>query len=49
MIVLVVLVAIGLVISNYPTEEKIDDPELIVKGDVVMHTLNPLSASGFLM
>jgi len=35
-IVLVVVIIIGMTLSNYPTEEKTDDSELIVKGDVVM-------------
>ncbi len=35
-IVLVVLIIIGLAVSNYSTEEKTEDSELIVKGDVVM-------------
>ncbi len=36
MTVLVILLITGLVISSYPIEEKTDDAELSVKGDVVM-------------
>ena len=35
-IVLVVVIVTGMTISNYPAEEKTNDPELIDKGDVVM-------------
>ena len=34
--VLVILLIVGLVVFSYPTEEKTDDIELFVKGDVVM-------------
>ena len=35
-VVLVILLVIALVVSGYPTEEKTNDAELFVKGDVVM-------------
>jgi len=36
--VVIILVIIGLVFSSSPIEEKSEEPELIVKGDVIMPT-----------